>query len=33
MSEVTTVGLELAKNVFQMHGFDVSKQAALRSVA
>ena len=30
MSEITTVGLDLAKNVFQAHGADASGQAVLR---
>ncbi|MBS3979680.1 MAG: transposase, partial [Rhodobacteraceae bacterium] len=30
MSEIITVGLDLAKNVFQVHGADGSGQAALR---
>jgi transposase len=30
MSEITTVGLDLAKNVFQAHGADASGQALLR---
>ena len=30
MFEITTVGLDLAKNVFQAHGADVSGQAVLR---
>ena len=30
MSEITTVGLDLAKNVFQVHGADASGQAVLR---
>ncbi|MGA0543421.1 IS110 family transposase, partial [Neotabrizicola sp. VNH66] len=30
MSEITTVGLDLAKNVFQAHGADLSGRAVLR---
>ncbi|TGD41170.1 IS110 family transposase, partial [Pseudotabrizicola sediminis] len=30
MSEITTVGLDLAKNVFQVHGADASGQVELR---
>lgn len=30
MSEIITVGLDLAKNVFQVHGADGSGRAALR---
>lgn len=30
MSEVTTIGLDLAKNVFQVHGADVSGHAVIR---
>ena len=30
MSEITTVGLDLAKNVFQVHGADASGRAELR---
>ena len=30
MWEITTVGLDLAKNVFQAHGADASGQAVLR---
>ncbi len=30
MSEIITVGLDLAKNVFQAHGADASGQAVLR---
>jgi len=30
MSEITTVGLDLAKNVFQVHGADASGHAVLR---
>jgi len=30
MSEITTVGLDLAKNVFQAHGDDASGRAVLR---
>ena len=30
MSEIITVGLDLAKNVFQVHGADASGQAVLR---
>ena len=30
MSEITTVGLDLAKNVFQVHGADGADQAMLR---
>ena len=30
MSEITTVGLDLAKNVFQVHGADGSGRAMLR---
>jgi transposase len=30
MSEITTVGLDLAKNVFQVHGADASGRAVLR---
>jgi hypothetical protein len=29
MSEITTVGLDLAKNVFQLHGADASWRAVL----
>ena len=30
MSEIVTVGLDLAKNVFQVHGADTSGGGALR---
>ena len=30
MSDLTTIGLDLAKNVFQVHGADASKRALLR---
>ena len=30
MSEIITVGLDLAKNVFQLHGADASGRAAMR---
>ncbi len=30
MAEITTVGLDLAKNVFQAHGADASGRAVLR---
>ena len=30
MSEIITVGLDLAKNVFQLHGADASGRAVLR---
>ena len=30
MSAITTVGLDLAKNVFQAHGADASGRAVLR---
>lgn len=30
MSDITTVGLDLAKNVFQVHGADGAGQAVLR---
>ena len=30
MSEVTTIGLDLAKNVFQVHGIDASGQVVVR---
>jgi hypothetical protein len=30
MSEIITIGLDLAKNVFQAHGADVSGRAVLR---
>ena len=30
MSEIITVGLDLAKNVFQAHGADASGRAVLR---
>ncbi len=30
MSEITTVGLDLAKNVFQVHGADVCGHVVLR---
>ena len=30
MSEITTIGLDLAKNVFQVHGADASRRALLR---
>lgn len=30
MSEITTVGLDLAKNVFQLHGADAVGKAGLR---
>ncbi len=30
MSEITTVGLDLAKNVFQLHGSDASGRVVLR---
>ena len=29
MSEVTTIGIDLAKNVFQVHGVDASGQAVI----
>jgi len=31
MSEIITVGLDLAKNVFQAHGADASGRAVLRN--
>ena len=30
MNEVTTIGLDLAKNVFQVHGVDASRRVAIR---
>ena len=30
MSEIITVGIDLAKNVFQLHGADASGRAVLR---
>ena len=30
MSEIATVGLDLAKNVFQVHGADATGSAVLR---
>jgi hypothetical protein len=33
MSEIITVGLDLAKNVFQAHGADASGRAVLRKEA
>jgi transposase len=30
MSEITTIGLDLAKNVFQVHGIDVQGTTVLR---
>ena len=30
MSEITTIGLDLAKHVFQLHGADASGRAVLR---
>ncbi len=30
MSEVTTIGVDLAKNVFQIHGVDASGKAVIR---
>jgi transposase len=30
MSEVTLIGLDLAKNVFQVHGIDASGQVVVR---
>ena len=33
MSEITTVGLDLAKNVFQAHGADASGRTVLVRVA
>jgi transposase len=30
MKEVTTIGLDLAKNVFQVHGVDASGRAVVR---
>ena len=30
MAEITTVGLDLAKNVFQAHGADASGRAVIR---
>jgi transposase len=30
MNEVTTIGLNLAKNVFQVHGVDASGRAVVR---
>jgi len=30
MSEIITIGLDLAKNVFQAHGADAAGQAVLR---
>ena len=30
MNEVTTIGLDLAKNVFQVHGVDASGRAVVR---
>ena len=28
--QITTIGLDLAKNVFQVHGFDATGQAVVR---
>ncbi len=33
MSEITTVGLDLAKNVFQVHGVDAEGTTVLRKTA
>jgi transposase len=30
MSEITTIGLDLAKHVFQVHGFDAEGTTVLR---
>ena len=30
MSEVTTIGVDLAKNVFQVHGVDVAGEIVIR---
>ena len=30
MNEVTTIGVDLAKNVFQVHGIDASGQVVVR---
>ena len=30
MNEVTTIGLDFAKNVFQVHGVDASGRAVVR---
>jgi transposase len=30
MTEVTTIGLDLAKNVFQVHGVDASGETVIR---
>ena len=30
MAEITTVGLDLAKNVFQLHGADAAGRTVLR---
>jgi transposase len=30
MSEIIVVGLDLAKNAFQLHGADISRRAVLR---
>ena len=30
MSEITTIGLDLAKNVFQVHGVDASERVVVR---
>lgn len=30
MTEITTLGIDLAKTVFQLHGVDASERAALR---
>ena len=30
MNEITTIGLDLAKNVFQVHGVDATGAAVLR---
>ena len=30
MTEVSTIGLDLAKNVFQVHGVDVSGETVIR---
>ncbi|MDP6404334.1 MAG: IS110 family transposase, partial [Alphaproteobacteria bacterium] len=30
MTEVTTIGVDLAKNVFQVHGVDASGQSVIR---
>jgi transposase len=29
--QITTIGLDIAKNVFQVHGIDAAEKAALRT--